>query len=159
VLKAITIHNGTQFDAETFKDFCDHWYKNTFCISETSGIKWTGRTSQWNHNNRDNEVNLQSAQRKVARRVDKSGMEPQHCILKVNRIYPVQASVGDEAITPGEARMGSIRSQALAEDEEYCKITKDTIEGTRLQAIDHINKYQVETVRWRDQKVRLKTSN
>jgi hypothetical protein len=86
-------------------------------------------------------------------------MEPQHCCLKVNRIYPVQASVGDEAITPGEARMGSIRSQALAEDEEYCKITKDTIEGTRLQAIDHINKYQVETVRWRDQKVRLKTSN
>jgi hypothetical protein len=44
----------------------------------------------------------------------------------------------------------------LAEDEEGCKITEDTIEGTRLQAVDHINKYQAETIKWRDQKVRLK---
>jgi hypothetical protein len=63
---------------------------------------------------------------------------------------PFKLLFGDEAITPGEARTGSIRSQASAEDEEDCKITKDTIEGTRLQAIDHINKYQVETVRWHD---------
>jgi hypothetical protein len=27
---------------------------------------------------------------------------------------------------------------------------------TRLQAIDHINKYQAEIVKWRDRKVRLK---
>jgi hypothetical protein len=52
--------------------------------------------------------------------------------------------------------MGSIRTLASAEDEEDCKITKDTIEGTRLQAIDHITKYQVETVKWHDRKVRLK---
>jgi hypothetical protein len=45
---------------------------------------------------------------------------------------------------------------ALAEDEEGYKITKDTIEGTRLQAVDHINKYQVETIKWRDRKVKLK---
>jgi hypothetical protein len=44
----------------------------------------------------------------------------------------------------------------LAEDEEACKIIKDTIEGTKLQAIDHINKYQAEIVKWRDRKVRLK---
>jgi hypothetical protein len=33
---------------------------------------------------------------------------------------------------------------------------KDTIEGTRLQAIEHINKYQAETIKWRDRKVKLK---
>jgi hypothetical protein len=60
---------------------------------------------------------------------------------------------GDEAITPEEARTGSIAS---AEDEEDCKITKDTIEGTRMQVIDHINKYQAETVKWRDRKEGLK---
>jgi hypothetical protein len=54
---------------------------------------------------------------------------------------------GDEAITPKEVRTGSIRTLASAEDEEDCKITKDTIKGTRLQAIDHINKYQAETVK------------
>jgi hypothetical protein len=52
--------------------------------------------------------------------------------------------------------MGSIRTLASAEDEENCKITKETIEGTRLQAVDHINKYQAETIKWRDRKVRLK---
>jgi hypothetical protein len=69
---------------------------------------------------------------------------------------PFKLLFGDEAITPEEARAGSIRTLASAEDEEDCKITKDTIEGTRLQAIEHINKYQAETVKWRDRKVRLK---
>jgi hypothetical protein len=63
---------------------------------------------------------------------------------------------GDEAITPEEARTGSIRTLASTKNEEDCKITKDTIEGTRLQAIDHINKYQAKTVKWRDRMVRLK---
>jgi hypothetical protein len=39
---------------------------------------------------------------------------------------------GDEAITPEEARTSSIMTLALVEDEEDCKITKDTIKGTRL---------------------------
>jgi hypothetical protein len=62
----------------------------------------------------------------------------------------------DEAITPEEAKAGSIRTTASAKDEANSKITKHTIEGTRLQAIEHINKYQAETVKWRDRKVRLK---
>jgi hypothetical protein len=63
---------------------------------------------------------------------------------------------GDEAITPEEARTGSIGTKASAEDETDCQITKDTIEGTRLQAIEHINKYQAETIKLRGRKVRLK---
>jgi hypothetical protein len=69
---------------------------------------------------------------------------------------PFKLLFGDEAITPEEARAGSIRTSASAEDEEDCKITKDTIEGTRLQAIDHTTKYQAEIVKWQDRKVRLK---
>jgi hypothetical protein len=63
---------------------------------------------------------------------------------------------GDEVITPEEAKAGSIRTTASAEDEADYQVTKDTIEGTRLQAIEHINKYQAKTVKWRDKKVRLK---
>jgi hypothetical protein len=62
----------------------------------------------------------------------------------------------DEAITPEEAKAGSIRTTTSAKDEANSQITKDTIEGTRLQAIEHINKYQAETVKWCDRKVRLK---
>jgi hypothetical protein len=89
----------------------------------------------------NNEVNLQSAHRKVAKWINKGGVEPQHCCLKVHRFYPFKLLFSDESITPEEARRGSIRTLALEEDEDSCKTEKDTIEGTRLQAIEHINKY------------------
>jgi hypothetical protein len=54
---------------------------------------------------------------------------------------PFKLLFGDEAITPKEARTGSIRILASTEDEGDCQVTKDTIEGTRLQSIEHINKY------------------
>jgi hypothetical protein len=66
---------------------------------------------------------------------------------------------GDEAITLEEVRTRSIRTKASTEDEADCQITKDTIEGTRHQAIEHINKYQAKTIKWHDRKVRLKISN
>jgi hypothetical protein len=69
---------------------------------------------------------------------------------------PFKLFFSDEAITPEEARMGSLRTLASTEDEVDCQVTKDTIEGTRLQAIEHINKYQAEIIKWRDRKVRLK---
>jgi hypothetical protein len=75
------------------KPFVTKLVQNTLRISEASGVKWIGRKGKWNYNNRNNEVNLQSAQGKVARRINKSGLEPQHCCIKVDRIYSVQASV------------------------------------------------------------------
>jgi hypothetical protein len=44
-------------------------------------------------------------------------------------VYSIQAFFGDELITSKEARTGSIRTLASVEDEDACKITKDTIEG------------------------------
>jgi hypothetical protein len=69
---------------------------------------------------------------------------------------PFKLLFGDEAITPEEARKGLIRTIASTEDEADCQITKDTIEGTSLQATEHINKYQAKTIKWCDRKVRLK---
>jgi hypothetical protein len=69
---------------------------------------------------------------------------------------PFKLLFGDEAITPEEAKTGSVRTIASAKDEADYQVIKDTIEGTTLQAIEHINKYQAETVKWRGRKVRLK---
>jgi hypothetical protein len=69
---------------------------------------------------------------------------------------PFKLLFGDEAITPEEAKVGSIRIVASAEDEANYSVAKDTIEGIRLQAMENINKYQAETIKWRDRKVRLK---
>ena len=55
---------------------------------------------------------------------------------------PFKLLFGDEAITLEEAKAGSIRTVASVEDEANNSAAKDTIEGTRLQAMENINKYQ-----------------
>ena len=69
---------------------------------------------------------------------------------------PFKLLFGDETITPEEAKAGSIRKMASAEDEADYHVAKDTIEGTRLQTVENINKYQAKTIKWRDRKVWLK---
>jgi hypothetical protein len=71
---------------------------------------------------------------------------------------PFKLLFGDEAITPEEAKAGSIRIIASAEDEAEAdySVDKDDIEGIRLQVVENINKYQAETIKWRDRKVQLK---
>jgi hypothetical protein len=71
---------------------------------------------------------------------------------------PFKLLFGDEAITPEEAKAGSIRIVASTEDEAEAdySVEKDAIEGIMLQAVENINKYQAETIKWRDRKVWLK---
>jgi hypothetical protein len=151
------VDNGTQFDVEIIKTFCDqigtkihfasvrHPESNGF-VERANGIIITGIM-------------------KSIFNLPKGKWSDELVKVVRNHNTVVSRSTGftlfkllfcDEAITPEEARTCSIRTLASAEDEEACKITKDTIEWTRLQEIDHINKYQVETVKWRDRKVRLK---
>jgi hypothetical protein len=157
VSKAITVDNGTQFDAKTFKTFCDQIGTKIHFASmrhpESNGLieranriiitgimksifnqpkgKWLDKLIKvvWNHNT---------------------------AVSRSTGFTPFKLLFGVEAITPEEARRASVRTLASTEDEEGYKITKDTIEGTRLQKVDHINKYQAETIKWRDRKVKLK---
>jgi hypothetical protein len=45
---------------------------------------------------------------------------------------PFKLLFGNEAITPEEAKTGSIRTLASVEDEDTCKVSKDSIEGVML---------------------------
>jgi hypothetical protein len=140
VPKAITVDNGTQLEVETFKTFCDqigtkiHYAsvrhpESNRLVERANGIiitvimksifnqpkgKWPDELIKvvWNHNT---------------------------VVSRSTGFTPFKLLFGDEAITPEEARRGSIRTLVSVEDEEGYKITKDTIEGTRLQAVDHIN--------------------
>jgi hypothetical protein len=153
----MTVYNGTQFNAKTFKAFCSqigtkiHFAsvrhpESNGLVERTNGIiitgimksifnqptgKWLDELIKvvWNHNT---------------------------LVSRLTGFTPFKLLFGDETITPEEARTGSIRTLASIEDKGDCQVTKDTIEGTRIQAIEHINKYQAETVKWRDRKVRLK---
>jgi hypothetical protein len=60
---------------------------------------------------------------------------------------PFKLLFGDKAITPEEARAGSIRTVASVEHKANFSVAKDAIEDIRLQAVENINKYQAETIK------------
>jgi hypothetical protein len=68
-------------------------------------------------------------------------------ISRSTGFIPFKLLFGDEAITPEEAKAGSIRTVASVEDEANYSVAKDTIEGIRLQDVENINKYQAETIK------------
>jgi hypothetical protein len=149
--------NGTQFDAEAFKEFCDQigtkiyfalvrHPKSNGLVERANGIiitgimklifnqprgKWPDDLIKvvWSHNTTES---------------------------RSTGFTPFKLLFGDEAITPEEAKAGSIRTTASGEVEADYHVEKDTLEGTRLQAVENINKYQAETIKWHDIKVRLK---
>jgi hypothetical protein len=151
------VDNGTQFDAETFKDFYDQigtkmhfasvrYPESNGLVERANGIIMTGIMK----------LIFNQPRGKWPDEFIKVVWSHNTTMSRSKGFTPFKLLFGDEAITPEEAKAGSIRTIASAEDEAYCQITKETIEGTRLQAIEHINKYQAEIIKWRDGKVRLK---
>jgi hypothetical protein len=157
VPKAITIDNGTQFDVETFKEFCDHIDTKIHFASvrhpESNGLV-----------ERANDIIMTEIMKLIFNQPRGNWLDE---LIKVVWSHntttsrsigftPFKLLFGDEAITPEEAKAGSIRTTASAEDESDYQVTKDTIKGIRLQAIEHINKYQAKIIKLRNRKVRLK---
>jgi hypothetical protein len=136
VPKAITVDNGTQFDAKAFKDFCDQIGTKIHFASvrhlESNGLV-----------ERANDIIMTGIMKLIFNQP--RGKWPDEMIKVVwshnttatrsTGFTPFKLLFRDEAITPEEAIEGSIRTIASAEDEADCQVTKDTIEGTRLQAI------------------------
>jgi hypothetical protein len=157
VPKAITVYNRTQFDVETFKDFCDQIGTKIHFASvrhpESNGLV-----------ERANDIIMTGIMKLIFNQP--RGKWPDELIKVVwshnttisrsTCFTPFKLLFGDEVITPEEAKAGSIRTSASAEDEADYHVAKDTIEGTRLQAVENINKYQAKTIKWHDRKFRLK---
>jgi hypothetical protein len=133
VPKAITVDNRTQFDVETFKAFCGqigtkiHFasvrhLESKGLVEWANGIIITGIMKSI----------FNQPKRKWSDELIKMVWNHNIVVLRSTRFTPFKLLFGDEAITPEEARTRSIRTLASTEDEEDCKITKDTIEGTRL---------------------------
>jgi hypothetical protein len=157
VPKAITMDNGTQFDAKTFKEFCDqigtkiHFAsvihpKSNGLVERANGIIMTGIMK----------LIFNQPRGKWPEELIKVVWSHNTTVSRSTGFTPFKLLFGDEAITPEEAKTGSIRTTSLTEDEADYHVAKDTIEGVRLQAVENINKYQAETIKWCDKKVRLK---
>jgi transposase InsO family protein len=157
VPKAITVDNGTQFDAETFKELCDqigtkihfalvrHPQSNGL-VERANGIIMTGIMK----------LIFNQPRGKWPDELIKVMWSHNTTMSRSTGFTPFKLLFGDKAITPEAAKAGSIRTVALAADEADYHVAKNTIEGTRLQAVENTNKYQAETIKWRDRKVRLK---
>jgi transposase InsO family protein len=116
VLKAITMDNGTQFDAEAFKDFCDQIGIKILFASvthpESNGLV-----------ERANGIIMTGIMKLIFNQP--SGKWPNELIKVVwshntttsrsTGFTPFKLLFGDEAITPKEAKTGSIRTIASAE--------------------------------------------
>jgi ribonuclease HI len=157
VPKAITMDNGTQFDAEASKEFYEqigtkiHFAsvrhpESNGLVERANGIIMTGIMK----------LIFNQPRGKWPDELIKVVWSHNTTISRSTGFTPFKLLFGDEAITPEEAKAGSIRTMASTEDEADCSVAKDTIEGIRLQAVENINKYQAETIKWRDRKVRLK---
>jgi hypothetical protein len=73
-------------------------------------------------------------------------------VFRTTRFTPFKLLYGEEAMLPEEIKHQSLRTirQAMDKDEEY---SKKTIEGTRLEAIENIARYQQQTKKWRDSQI------
>ena len=70
---------------------------------------------------------------------------------RATKFTPFKHLYGEEAMTPEELRHGSYRTESSDED---IKPTIDTIEAIKTQAAINLGRYQEETRRWRNKKVR-----
>jgi transposase InsO family protein len=134
VPKAINVDNGTQFDSKAFREFCEQIGTKIHFASvrhpESNGLV-----------ERANGIIMTGIMKLIFNQP--RGKWPDELIKVVwshnttisrsTGFTPFKLLFGDEAITP-----------------------KDAIEGIRLQAVENINKYQAEIIKWRDSKVRLK---
>jgi transposase InsO family protein len=157
VPKAITVDNGTQFDAEAFKEFYEqigtmiHFAlvkhpESNGLVERANGIIMTGIIK----------LIFNQPRGKWLDELIKVVWSHNTTLSRSTGFTPFKLLFGDEAITPEEAKAGSIRTVASVEDEADYSVAKDAIEGIRLQDVENFNKYQAETIKWRDRKVRLK---
>jgi transposase InsO family protein len=142
VPKAITVDNETQFDAKTFKELCNqigtkiHFAsvrhpESNGLVERANGIIITGIMK----------LIFNQPRGKCPDELIKVVWSHNTTIWRSTSFTPFKLLFGDEAITPEEVKAGSIRTAASAEDEADYRVAKDTIEGTKLQAAENINKY------------------
>jgi transposase InsO family protein len=131
--KTITVDNGMQFDAKTFKDFCDqigtkihfasvrHPESNRL-VERANGIIMTGIMK----------LIFNQPRGKWTEELIKVVWSHNTTISRSTGFTPFKLLFGDKAITPEEAKVGSIRTVASAEDETNYSVAKDAIEETGL---------------------------
>lgn len=163
VPRALTVDNGTQFDSEAFRNFCSqigtklHFAsvrhpESNGAVERANGIILYGISKGL--------VGLPKG--KWVEEMTKVTWCHNTSVSRATGFTPFKLLFGEEAMTPEELNHSSFRAsrpeaQGASEVKDYDEaVAKDTVEEIRLKAVDNIRKYQDETRKWRDRKVKLK---
>jgi transposase InsO family protein len=145
VPRTLTVDNGKQFDSGNFNKFCKSVgttiaFASVYHPESNRAIERANRI-----------VFLAISKTLFSLRKGKWVEELPKVIWSHNTttsratgLTPFKLLYGKEAMLPEKAKHQSLRvlKHVLAQDEEY---SKETIEGTRLEAVQNINKYQEQT--------------
>ena len=153
----LIVDNGKQFDSDKFKEFCCH-IGTKIAFASVYHPESNGAVERANKIifSVISKTLLNLRKGKWVEELPRVVWSHNTTVSRATGFTPFKLLYGEEAMMPEEIKHQSLRStkQLLAEDEEYCK---ETLESTRLEAVENIIKYQQETKKWRDHKVVQKT--
>jgi transposase InsO family protein len=154
VPKEITIDNGKQFDYTTFREFCQN-LGTKLCFASVYHPQSNGAVE------RANGIIFSGIKKNITEQPKGKWVDElpkliwSHNIIesRATKFTPFKLLYGEEAMTPEELRQGSYRTEPSDED------IKPTIETIKTQAAINLGRYQEETRRWRNKKVRPREIN
>ncbi|KAG8095657.1 hypothetical protein GUJ93_ZPchr0013g36125 [Zizania palustris] len=155
VPRQLTVDNGTQFDAEPFRKFCED-LGIQLCFAAVGHPQSNGAVERANGNI------LSGLNRRIVglakglwtEELPKIFWSIRTTQTRSTGFTPFTLLFGDEAMTPTKLKGGSLRSTEL-EIEEEIQASLDLTEETRLRAVANLSKYHQQTKAWFDPKVKI----
>ena len=155
VPRHITVDNGTQFDSQDFKNYCQNMGiqlcfalvrhpQSNGAVERANGIICTGISKCL--------VGL--SKRKWVDELPKVIWAHNITISRSTNFTPFKLLYGEEAMTPEEIKFEVPRINVQIMEEEEQITSKYLLEEERMKAIQNLKKYQKETKNWYNKKVK-----
>ena len=142
VPRTLTVDNGKQFDSDKFKEFCQS-IGTKIAFASVYHLESNGAMERANRIvfSAISKTLFNLHKGKWTEELPKVVWSHNTMTSRARGFSPFKLLYGEEAMLPEEIKHQSLRvmKQTLATDEEY---SKETIEGSRLEAVENINKYQ-----------------
>jgi len=149
----LIVDNWKQFDSDKFKEFC-RYVGTKITFASVYHPKSNGAIERANRIifSAISKTLLNLRMGKWVEELPRVVWSHNTTVSRATGFTPFKLLYGEEAMLPKQIKHQILRSmkQQLAKDEDYCK---ETLESTRLEAVENITKYQQETKKWRDRKV------
>jgi len=151
----VTVDNDKLFDCTTFIEFCSQ-LGTKLCFASVYHPQSSKAVE------RANDIIFTGIKKNITEQLKGKWVDELPKVIwshnttesRATKFTPFNLLYGEEAMTPEEIKHGSCRVQNPQELHEDMKPTIDNIEAVKIQAPINLGKYQDETRRWRNKKVK-----